>query len=267
MTNTPTVLLAQGLDKDNNVIEVRGTPFYREERTGVADGITALQNAPGTLQQVPAYLLGEGKVAAGRAAEAQGDIQLALQESVWKTWHDTFGETDTILDERGILGQEGQLYVASFQNGGLFVHAPQRIKDAVLGRNEESLTEWYSLQLKQEEVNKVLDAIKRKDVAALREMGVLRGDSAQMFHGFGAFADASALDDFTKGMPSYVVLRTAEAAQRNPSGYQSIKAQRGNEDLAIPFGGVQRSGAVLDVVEKLGWNTFGSHHDGYRRPN
>ena len=82
------VLFAKGLDKDGNVVEVRGKCFHRTGRTGVADGIKAVQEA--NLIQVPSYLLGEGRVAAGRDAEARGNIELALQKSVWSQWYDAF---------------------------------------------------------------------------------------------------------------------------------------------------------------------------------
>lgn len=260
-----TVLLAQGLDQDKQVVDVRGTPFYKASSTGVGDSIQELQQ--NGLLQVPAYLIGEGRVAAGRAAEAQGDIQLALQEEVWSNWHDTFGEMNTLLDKQGILGTKSQLYVASFQNGGMFIHNPSRIQDTVFKRNGQHLTAKNALQLEQDEVNLVLDAIKGKDVAALQQMGVLHGSSKYAFTSFGEFADASVREDFLRDMPGYVVLRTADEARQQSSGYQSIAVQRGNENLALTFGGLQRSGAVLDVAEKLGYKQFGSHHDGYQEPN
>lgn len=264
MTNA-TVLLTKGLNADNHIIEVRGTPFQRTGKTGVGDGIQALQQEK--LLHAPTYLLGEGRVAAGQDAQAQGNIQFALQESVWSQWHDTYGETDTLLDANGICGSKGQLYVASFQQGGLFVHNPMRIQDAVLKKNGQHLTENNALSLNQQEVDAVLDAVKRKDTAALREIGFLRGGSQYIFEGFGQFKEMSARDDFLKDMPGYVVLRTSDQARQQPSGYQSIAGARDNENVAIVFGGVARSGAVLDVASKLGWTQFGSHHDGYQTPN
>lgn len=264
MTNA-TVLLAKGLDKDDKIVEVRGTPFYRTGATGVGDSIQALQEAH--LIHVPAYLFGEGRVAAAREAEAKGNVQLALQESVWSTWHDASGETDTFLDKEGILGQKGQLYVASFQNGGLFVHNPNRIQNSVLKQDGHRLTQWNSISLDPNEVNAVLDAVNQKDTVALRQMGVLHGGSKYVFNGFGEFAEASAREDFLQDLPGYVVVRAADEARKNSSGYQSITAQRSNEDLAIVFGGMQRLGVVLDVAQKVGWKQFGSHHDGYLHPN
>src|SRR3989338_9913068 len=122
-----TVLLRKGLDNEGKVLEVRGTPFYRTGTTGLADGIEAVQRLG--LIQVPIYLLGEGRVAAGRDAQARGDIQLALQEPVWTQFHDGLAEVDTVDDQKGILGVKGQSYVAKFQNGGLFAKDHQRIRD------------------------------------------------------------------------------------------------------------------------------------------
>ena len=94
-----TILLGKGLDNEGKVLEVRGTPFYRTGTTGLADGIQAVQESG--LVHIPIYLLGEGRVAAGRDAQAQGNIQLALQEPVWTEFHDGLAEVDTVVDKRG----------------------------------------------------------------------------------------------------------------------------------------------------------------------
>ena len=256
-----TVLLGKGLDKDGNILEVRGTPFYRTGTTGLADGIDAVQRSG--LIQVPIYLLGEGRVAAGRDAQAQGNIQLALQEPVWAQFHDGLAEVDTVVDKKGILGEKGQSYVAKFQNGGLFVNDHQRIRDAVLGRNGKRLTDSNAMPLDQKEVNAFLDVVKSGDANALQQMGFLQGGSVYVFKNFGAFADESARADFLANMPGYVVLRTSDEARLQGSGYRDISVQRRNQDLAIDFGGVARAGAVLDVAQELGWTQFGAHNDSY----
>ncbi len=255
-----TVLLGKGLDKDGNVLEVRGTSFYRTGTTGLADGIEAVQQAG--LIQVPIYLLGEGRVAAGRDAEARGRIRLALQKTVWTQYHDGLAEVDTVVDKKGILGKKGELYAVKFQNGGLFANNHQRIRDAVLGTNGKRLTDSYAMPLNRKEVNAFLDAVQSGDANALREMGFLQGGSVYVFKNFGEFADASGRADFLADMPGYVVLRTADEARFQGSGRETISAQRNNQDLAIDFGGVARAGAVLDVAEKLGWTQFGVYNDG-----
>jgi len=259
------ILLGKGLDKDGNVLEVSGTSFYRAGSTGLVDGIEAVQQAG--LIQIPIYLLGEGRVAAGRDAQAQGNIQLALQEPVWTQFHDGLAEVDTVVDKKGILGKKGQEYVAKFQNSGLFVNDHQRIKDAVLGRNGKRLTDSYAMPLDQQEVNAFLDTVKSRDANALQQMGFLQGGSVYVFKNFGEFADASARADFLADMPGYVVVRSAGEAQLQGSGNKDISTQRRNQDLAIDFGGVARVGAVLDVAEQLGWTQFGAHNDGYSSGN
>src|SRR3989338_5068334 len=201
-----TILLGKGLDKDGEGIEVRGTPFYRTGTTGLADGIDAIQRSG--LIQVPIYLLGEGRVAAGRDAQDQGNIQLALQEPVWAQFHDGLAEVDTVVDKKGILGEKGESYVAKFQNGGLFAKDHQRIRDAVLGRNGKRLTDSYAMPLDQKEVNAFLDVVKSGDATALQQMGFLQGGSVYVFKNFGEFADASTRLDFLANLPGYVVLRT-----------------------------------------------------------
>src|SRR3989338_1578954 len=263
---TATVLLAKGLDQDGLIVEVRGTPFHKTGRTGVADGIEAVQELG--LIQVSSYLLGEGRVAAGRDAEARGNIKLALEEPVWNQWHDAFAETNTIVDKKGILGAKGQLYVASFQNGGFFVHDSQRIEDSVQGKSCRSLTSHYTMPLDQKtEVDLFLDAVKRKDTAVLVQKGWMKEGSLYLFNDFNQFDEESSRRGFLSNMPSYAVLRTAESARGNYSGYQSLEIQRNNEDLAIAFGGKGKLGAMLDVAGKLGWEQFGSHHDGYKHEN
>ena len=260
-----TILLGKGLDKEEKVLEVRGTLFYRTGKTGLADGIDAVQRSG--LIQVPIYLLGEGRVAAGRDAQAQGNIQLALQEPVWAQFHDGLAEVDTVVDQKGILGVKGQSYVAKFQNGGLFAKDHQRIRDAVLGRNGKRLTDSYAMPLDQKEVNAFLDAVSSGDTNALQQMGFLQGGSVYVFKNFGEFADASARAEFLADLPGYVVLRTADESRVQGSGYKSISALRDNQDLAIDFGGVARVGAVLDVAQELGWTQFGAHNDGYSTAN
>ena len=178
------VLLAKGLDKDGKVVEVRGTYFTKTGRTGVADSIQAVQQAG--LVQVPSYMLGEGRIAAGRDAEAKGDVKLALEEPVWNQWHDTFAETDTIVDKKGILGGKGKLYVASFQHGGFFVHDHKRIKDSVQGKSGRRLTSQYSMPLDQKtEVDVFLDAVKNNDTAVLVQKEWMKEGSLYLFNGFG----------------------------------------------------------------------------------
>lgn len=261
------VLLAKGLDKDGNVVEVRGKYFLKNGITGVADSIQAVQKAK--LDQVPSYLIGEGRIAAGRDAEARGNVKLALEEPVWYQWHDTFAETDTIVDEKGILGKKGELYVVSFQNGGFFVHDHKRIKDSVQRKNGRKLTSQYTMPLDQEtEVDVLLDAAAGRDTDVLWQNGWFKKEgSLYLFNGFEQFDDASSQADFLADMPRYAVLRTADSARKNNSGYQSIIVQRNNEDLAIAFGGKKKLGKMLDVANKLEWSLFGSQHDGYRHEN
>lgn len=248
MTNQ--ILLAKGLDKKGNVIKVRGTIFFR--RTGVADSIKKLQKEG--LIPVPTYLIGEGRVAASRDAETRGDdVKFAPGKSVWNRWYGTFAETDILVDKKGILGIEGKLYAASFQNGGFFVHDPKRIRKSVR-------RDFSSIKLKQKkEVDVFLDAVKRNDPAVLTQKGWMKGRSLYAFNGFGEFAEESARDDFLADMPSYVVLRTVDSAKSDGKGYgyKRIEVQRYNEYLAIAFGGIEKLAAILDVAGKHEQEVYG----------
>ncbi len=246
----PTVLLSHGKDQTGQLVTITGTPFYRTGNTGVADSIQAVETAG--LVRVPAYWIAEGRAVA------------PATDPVWAQWHDSYGERDTIVDQKGILGTKGQVYVVDFQNGGIFMGDHQRIRTAIT--NRQLLNNASPLNQKKD-VNPFLDAVKSNDTVALQQKGLVRKGPVYVFKSFEEFDDASSGENFLRDFPAYAVLRTAERARGNVSGYQSIGVQRGNEDLIIPLGGREQLGKMLDQAVSFKWTQFGSHHDGYTNNN
>src|SRR3989338_9078541 len=246
----PTVLLSNGKDQNGQPVTIRGTPFYIAGNTGVADSIQAVERAG--LVRVPAYLIAEGRAVA------------PVTDPVWTQWHDSYGERDTIVDQKGILGAKDQVYVVDFQNGGMFMGDYQRIRTAV----KDGKLQNNAIPLDQEnDVNSFLDAVAQNDTAVLQQRGLVREGSVYVFKSFEEFDEASSHESFLGNFPAYVVLRTAERARNNLSGHQPIDAQRENEDLIIPLGGRNQLGKVLDLAASFKWTQFGSYHDGYINNN
>ena len=245
-----TLLLDRGYDKQKAPINVEGTSFYKEGKTGVADSIHAVQNAG--FRQAPTYLLVQGRSLADS------------NNPIWTQWHDSYAERLTLTDAKGTLGEEGAVYVVDIQNGGLFAGNPQRIRSAVL---EGGLTSNYAMSIEQSEVDELLDAIARQDEAHLKQKGWTTANVVKFFTDFGSFREASNDTSFLNNNPAYVVVRKVADAQANKSGYEGVESQLHNPDLVIPSGGVAPLGAMLDKAQSFGWDNFGSHHDGYTGEN
>ncbi|MBI2653728.1 hypothetical protein HYX02_02845 [Candidatus Woesearchaeota archaeon] len=227
---------------------LRGKPVFREGQTGVADSMEALLKEG--LVPAPTYRLIGGRAFAGE------------DEPAWQQYHDTLAERITAFDPKGILGKNGATYVLDIQNGGLFVRNHPRIRDAV---NNGQLVN-RALQLSQEEVNAVLDAIKKKDYAALKQ--IVQGENFVFSGNYGEFKEESSKPNFLDGMSStYLVIRNADEARKVPSGYQPIDSQRDNPDLIIASGGKAPNEKMLDRAKEFKWKEFGSHHDGYQTKN
>ncbi|MFH1211492.1 MAG: hypothetical protein V1659_01020 [Candidatus Woesearchaeota archaeon] len=228
--------------------ELFGKQFYMTGSTGLADSIKALLDEG--LVHVPTYGLVAGRAFVGKEDEA------------WSLYHDSRAERITALDEKGIMGAKGTVYALDIQNGGLFVWNPQRIKTAVEGGNLVN----YALQLEQEEVNAVLDAIKKQDTLALKQL--VHGGNVAFAGKYDGFLEASASPDFLQGMDTtYLVIRPATEARKLISDRQNIDAQRENPDIIIALGGKTPAGRMLDKAEGFEWNKFGAWHDGYNNNN
>ena len=229
-------------------LSLNGRPFFRKGQTGVADSMEAL--------------LKDGKVAAPTYSLIGGRAFAGENEPAWQQYHDSLAERITAFDPKGILGEKGATYALDIQNGGLFVHDHQRIRNAVT--NNQLVNR--SLQLSQEEVDLVLDAIKRKDYSALKE--IVNGQNIVFSGNYGEFQEASAKPNFLDGMSStYVVVRPADEARRVHSGYLPVDNQRDNRDLIIASGGKERNEKMLDRAKQFKYKEFGSHHDGYQTKN
>jgi len=227
---------------------LRGKPFYMPGSTGLADSIDAVVNAG--LIHVPTFGLIAGRAYADKEEEA------------WQHWHDSKAERITALDEKGILGEKGVVYVIDIQNGGLFVWNTDRIREAVKGGSLVN----GAIQLNQEEINPLLDAIKGKDYDRLKQ--IIHGIDVVFAGNYGEFVDASKAPDFLRGMnASYVVVRTAEEARKLGSGLKDISSQRKNPELIIPSGGEEALKRMLDRAQEFGWKQFGAWNDGYQRHN
>lgn len=227
---------------------LRGRPIFREGSTGLADSIRDVLDSG--LIHLPTYRLVAGRGFVGKEDEA------------WSQYHDTNAERITALDEKGIMGAKGTVYALDIQNGGLFVWNPQRIKEAVEGGKLVN----YALQLEQDEVNTVLDAMKRNDTGALKQ--IVHGRNVAFAGNYDGFVEASAAPDFIQGTnTTYLVIRPAEEARKLSSDYQKISAQRENPDLVIASGGKAPLGKMLDQAEGFGWSKFGALHDGYNNNN
>ncbi len=262
-----TVLLSKGLDKDGQVVEVRGMPFYRSKITGIANSIQAAQQAG---LRAPSYLLAEGRIAAGQDAQARGNIQLALEEPVWDNWYETLAETDTFVLEQNYRHSRLGRYVVDIQNGAIFSHDHQRIRNSVLGQK--------GLHLQQGAVQ-----LTRHDADLLFGEGIVYGwEDGEMklinldyaFASGDEFLEASADPHFLRsgkperfGLPVYAVIRRGGEADREPSGFHSIDAQRRNTGLAIRCGGRWQTDQLLDVAQRLGWAELGSYHNNYHNAN
>src|SRR3989338_5577464 len=184
-------------------VVLRGKPVLREGQTGVADSMESLLKEG--LVPAPTYRLIGGRAFAGE------------DEPAWQQYHDTLAERITAHDPKGIMGEQGATYVLDIQNGGLFVRNHQRIRDAVTQKQLAN----GALQLSQEEVDAVLDAIKRKDYAALNQ--IVHGQNFSFSGNYGEFQEASANPNFLDGMSStYVVVRKADEARKVPSGYLPV---------------------------------------------
>ncbi|MBI3033113.1 hypothetical protein HYY69_06570 [Candidatus Woesearchaeota archaeon] len=265
--NSQAVLLGKGVDKDGNVLEVKGERFYRGAQTGVADSIRAVLGAG--LFRVPTYMQGEGRIAAVQDAQARGNVQLALQDPIWGHFGDSYAERLTILDEKGILGQKRQLYVVSLQNAALFSNDHQRIRNAVVNRELVD----YALQLTQPEVDTFLEALRDANpTATFKQHDWVKNEGSPVYvfkgqNGFNEFNDASSKDGFLADMPAYVVVEKAEEARTVPSGRYAVSQQRGNKNLVVDFGGKKQLGKLMDAAEALGYTQFGSYHDGFTIEN
>lgn len=230
------------------VAVLRGMPVFKEGATGVADSIDAVLRSG--LTHVPTYRLIAGRAFAGE------------NEPAWSEWHGSNAERITAHDVKGILGEKGAVYALDIQNGGLFVWNPQRIREAVNGKQLVN----RALQLGQEEVDGVLDAMKRNDYAGLKQ--IVHGRDVAFAGDYKGFLEASASPDFIRGVETtYLVFRPAEEAWQLHSGRKSIVEQRENPDLIIASGGKIPLGAMLDMASSFGWREFGSWHDGYDKNN
>src|SRR3989344_4151085 len=210
--------------------ELFGKPIYKTGSTGLADSIKAVLDEG--LIHVPTYSLVAGRAFVGKENEA------------WSQYHDSKAERITALDEKGIMGAKGTVYVLDIQNGGLFVGNPQRIKEDVEGGKLVD----NALQLRQEEINTVLDAMKHGDTAALKQI-VQGGNVAYAGH-FNGFLEASAPPNFIQGMDTaYLVSRPATEARKITSGYQDIDVQRENPDIIIASGGKTQADKMLDQAK------------------
>jgi len=228
--------------------ELFGKPIYKTGSTGLADSIKAVLDEG--LIHVPTYSLVAGRAFVGKENEA------------WSQYHDSRAERITALDEKGIMGAKGTVYALDIQNGGLFVWNPQRIKEAVEGSKLVN----YTIQLEQEEVNAVLDAMKRGDTAALKQ--IVHGGNVAYAGDFKGFVEASAVPGFIQGMDTaYLVIRPATDARKLKSDYQNIDAQRENPDVIIASGGKAPAGRMLDQAKGFEWVKFGAWHDGYNNNN
>lgn len=216
--------------------------------TGAADSIDSVISSG--LIHVPTYRLIAGRAFAGK------------EEDAWSEWHDSNAERITAYDAKGILGKKGATYALDIQNGGLFVWNPQRIREAIIGGKLVN----YALQLGQEEVDGVLDAMKRNDYAGLQQ--IVHGRDVAFAGDYEGFLEASASPDFVKGVETtYLVFRPAEEARKLNSGRNGIVKQRENPDLIIASGGKVPLGRMLDQASSFGWREFGSWHDGYNTNN
>src|SRR3989338_6134279 len=237
-----TVLLAKGLDAHNKVIEVQGTQLINEYGDF---GQAYLDIKIGGMVNVPAHMILEGRIAACKEAATQGDINLAFKEPIWQGGFDAFGEMSLLLDKKGIVGRKGRLYKTIFQNGGPTVNSWYHIRHFILGTNGQ-----YSdreIRLEQEEMNQVLDAVKKNDGAALRQMGILYGGSIYTFRNFNEFAEESARKDFLKDAPGFVALRPDL-----PHSCYRLKIQE-NEDFSLILGSTAQRKAMLDIIKKMKW--------------
>lgn len=229
---------------------LRGKSIFKEGSTGLADSIDAVIDSD--LIHVPTY-----RLIGGRA-------HVCNDNESWLQYHDSNAEKITAYDEKGILGKKETVYALDIQNGGLFVWNPGRIRNAVKGEGEKLVN--GALQLSQEEVNGVLDAIKREDFEALKQM--VHGRDVVFAGDYNGFAEASASPGFLKGMDAtYLVVRPAEEARKLYSGMQDIKEQRENPDLVIASGGKLPLGKMIDKAAGFKWTQFGSWHDGYKTNN
>lgn len=227
---------------------LRGKPIYRSGSTGLADSIKEVLDEG--LIHVPTYSLVAGRAFVGKEDEA------------WSEYHDTNAERLTVFDEKGIMGAKGAVYALDIQNGGLFVWNPQRIKKVVEGGKLVN----YALPLEQNEVNAVLDAMKRSDTGALKQ--VVHGRNVAFAGDYDGFLEASAASNFIQGMDTtYLVIRPADEARKLKLDYQKIDAQRNNPDLVIASGGKAPLAKMLDQAEGFGWSQFGAWHDGYKNNN
>ena len=225
-----------------------GKSFYRTGNTGLADSIKAVLDEG--LIHVPTYSLVAGRAFVGKENEA------------WSQYHDSRAERITALDEKGIMGAKGTVYSLDIQNGGLFVCNPQRIKEAVEGGKLVN----YAIQLEQEEVNAVLDAMKKGDTAALKQ--IVHGGNVAYAGDFKGFVEASDAPGFIQGMDTtYLVIRPATEARQLYSGRTDINVQSENPDIIIASGGKAPAGRMLDQAKGFEWEKFGAWHDGYDNNN
>lgn len=225
-----------------------GKPIYRTGNTGLADSIKEVLDAG--LMHAPTYRLVAGRAFVGKEDEA------------WSEYHDSCAERITALDEKGIMGEKGTVYALDIQNGGLFVWNPKRIREAVEGGKLVN----YALKLEQDEVNAVLDAMKRNDTEALKQ--IVHGRNVEFAGDYNGFLEASASPDFLQGMDTtYLVIRPATEAQKIYSGKRDIGEQRENADIIIASGGKAAANNMLDQAESFGWSQFGAWNDGYKNHN
>ena len=227
---------------------LRGKPFFKPGSTGLAESIKEVLDEG--LIHVPAYSFVARRAHVGKEDEA------------WSKYHDTNAERLTVLDEKGIRGPKGTIYALDIQNGGLFVWNPQRMKDAVERGNLVN----YALKLEQGEVNDVLDAMKRNDTEALKQL--VHGGNVAFAGDYDGFVEASNAPDFLQGMETtYLVIRPASEAGKLYSGRKDIADQRENPDIVIASGGKAPAGKMIDQAEGFGWSQFGAWHDDYKNVN
>jgi hypothetical protein len=245
------IIFERGVDKDNNVVEVVGTLFYRTSNTGFADSVAAVQGS--SLQRAPTYMFAQARATAKKS------------DPVWSVWNDTNAEVDTVLDEKGSLGEAGKLYVVDFQRGGIFVNDHSRVRSAVTEKRLRN----GAMPLDQKEVNDLLSYIANGDVPALVQKGWLQGsgDANYIFKNVSEFVEASDVDGFLRNTPGYVVVTSVENAQAESKGYQANFEQLHNPRLMIRSGGKAALKGMLDQALFFGWSQFGSWTDGYKNPN
>jgi hypothetical protein len=226
---------------------LRGRLFNFESNNGFTDSFEAIIKE--NLLPAPTYLLIKHR------------IHTDFKDASWEKFYDTYAERITVLDEKGIIGTKGELYVLDIQNGGLFTWNTQRIRRAI--NDNQSID--YGLQLTQDEIDLVLSAMQKKDYASLTEL--VHGQQVTFSGNYDEFLEASAGPKFIDGMKTtYLVLRPTEEARKIFSKYREVDLQRDDPNTIIASGGKANAEVFLDYLKKE-YPKFNSKHDKYLSKN